>query len=209
MPWSSSNAGNREAVKTKILAMMLAKLSDFNAALTGMSPAFSMSYGGVPITAAASSQFYRGDFESIPDPLTNWIWVTVDSGGKEDQTDLEFRRRASAGVYDRWFYTKIHFYLNPTIFSPAVNDPTGAQDQTTQRDLLRDRFTDWMIDDVFNPAVAQVQTLSSTIFQSGGDVFQECMITRVSAGPFFKGINNNIEVAGAKFIHRGVIYGAS
>jgi hypothetical protein len=209
MPYSTSLPGVREAVKRALLSAMIAKLPDLNAALLNIQPALNVAYEGQAITSVTASQFYNGDFETLPDPAANWMWVTVESGGKQDGTDLEMQQQATGGDHKRTYWSEIHFYLQPDIFPPSPTDATGAQDQVTQRAIARDRFTDWLTDDVFSTYSAQALTLESQQFNPIADVLGECLITRVTAGNSYKGGGQFIEIYSAHFLHRGIIYGAT
>ena len=209
MSYSPTVIGVREAMLNSLLSMMTAKLADFNTALSSISPAVTVSYNGQSITTVNASQFYIGDFDAIPNPATNWLWVTVEGGGKQDGTDVEYSSQASAADHKRVHYSQIRMYLNPDIFPPPSNDSTPESDQSTNRTLARARFTDWIIDDVFNTFSAQRITLASTTFQNTGDQMGECRINKGTAGITYKGFGGAQAVYSIEFIHQAIIYGAS
>lgn len=197
MPFQTNRTGIRESLLDALRAALITKLADFQTVLSA-APALSVTYLGQTIAQPlGESQIFIGDFDTLPDPTSTPMWVTIEGGGKQDGTDWEIKRQATGGIYDNTLRTNIYWYLHPEIFPIA-----SAFTQAELRTRLRARFEDWLIGDALNVYSAQKLTLNSQQFSPGSlDFTADSNISRVSCGYSNKGAGHGTWIFSAHFEH--------
>ena len=199
MPFSTTQKGVREAILYAVKGLLVAKISDLDAALKNISPAVNT---GSSVTAG---QFYVGDFAILPDQTTNPWWVTICKGGRADGRDTEIGLLASGGIFEKTFWTNIYFYLHPDTFPTD----TDAIAQAEKREVLRARFEDWLLDDVLCTFANLTVTLASqTYAPPADDTIDESYVRAVTDGYETKSFGGSQDVQTQHFLHQCVIRGA-
>jgi hypothetical protein len=198
LPYSTSTPGIGEARYDAIKARMVAKLSDLQTAIAGISPAITL---GVSLTSAC---VHIGDPEKLPAQATNPFWFAIVGGGKQDGRDQSIDLKASGAIFDRQIYTNIYWYLHPDTLPES-----DEFDQAEARERLRERVSDWILGDCFNLAAGMDLTLTSREYipAPNYDTLREGYVHEITKGYVQKSFGSGMWVFHAHYMHQARIYG--
>ena len=188
MSYSTSLPGIDEARLTAIQGLIVASLSDLNAALardalTPMTWTAGQVLVGDPVYLAASR-------------------ISVVGGGELNGQDMDAEPYMSPLQYRYTWYTSLFVYLHPDEF-PGADEVAQAQ----TRELALSRVVDHLRRRVFNdPANTDIVLTSREQAASPAyDALVNCYITRVTKGITAKSVGKLIECLSAELTHRGEI----